>query len=535
MAVSNPKSKTIATYTLINNWKVAIYAQDVGARKKRAQLLRPNNGPYGEILPPTVGDPKAQVSQALKFNENSILTQIKSDPLFFGGTDIFNIIFTAVKETTFTNLSPIESIITAYDGPPQPIDPIKILYKISGRVIDTETELPLDKVKVMYQSGSVENQWPKTFTDDQGNYELEAEIEISQEMGDTVPIPTGKVIDNKIPITLTKDEYNTEEFFPYALDQTVVETQGIKKLEIIIKSFEDSKIDAQGLDKLDIQSIKDQIPDDPQAVLVKKIMEQVKSIAKTLIPAILAMLAQFGITKLNKLKENLINKFRDKKKCPDPARLRELIIRRNQLVRKLNQIWRIVDTATKVVGGFSGLLAALQTVLNIVKNLPIPTSVPPGVGVPLSLIEKIRERIEKYQQLIGVLSTISVVVLSALIILNVALRKVIQLLKLLDLCLQDCSEGEIDQEEIDAELLAAVTLEANDGTPTGPYIVNGFTLEIQEESQEKAVGSLKRRFAVGKNSQGIILLKGEKSFSSGDQILLNELKFYIESNNLQAD
>ena len=126
-------------------------------------------------------------------------------------------------------------------------------------------------------------------------------------------------------------------------------------------------------------------------------------------------------------------------------------------------------------------------------------------------------------------------VLSALIILNVALRKVIQLLKLLDLCLQDCSEGEIDQEEIDAELLAAVTLEANDGTPTGPYIVNGFTLEIQEESQEKAVGSLKRRFAVGKNSQGIILLKGEKSFSSGDQILLNELKFYIESNNLQAD
>jgi len=157
------------------------------------------------------------------------------------------------------------------------------------------------------------------------------------------------------------------------------------------------------------------------------------------------------------------------------------------------------------------------------------------IGVPLSLIEKIRERIEKYQQIIGVLSTISVAVLSALLILNVALRKVIQLLNLLDLCLQDCAEGEIDQEEVDAELLAAITLEANDGTPAGPYIVNGFTLEVQEESQEKAVGSLKRRFAVGKNSQGIILLRGEKSFSSGDQILLNELKFYIESNNLQAD
>ena len=98
---------------------------------------------------------------------------------------------------------------------------MKILYKISGTVIDTETELPLDKVKIMYQSGSNEDLWPKTFTDEQGNYELEAEIEISQEMGDTDPIPTGKVIDNEIPITFTKDEYNTEEKIPYAKDDTV--------------------------------------------------------------------------------------------------------------------------------------------------------------------------------------------------------------------------------------------------------------------------------------------------------------------------
>jgi hypothetical protein len=278
MSVSNPKSNTVATYTLINNWKVALL--DAGLLQLRPQLLTPDNKPYGKKLNSSTGNPKILVAIAIKRNESSIISQIQSDTRFFGGIEAFNTITKAANETDLANLSSIESVIIAYDGPPQPIDPIKILYKISGRVIDTETELPLDKVKVMYQSGSFEKQWPKTFTDDQGNYELEAEIEISQEMGDTDPIPTGKVIDNKIPITLTKDEYNTEEFFPYALDQTVVETQGIKKLEIIIKSFEDSKIDAQGLDKLDIQSIKDQIPDDPQAVLVKKIMEQVKSIAK---------------------------------------------------------------------------------------------------------------------------------------------------------------------------------------------------------------------------------------------------------------
>ena len=48
------------------------------------------------------------------------------------------------------------------------------------------------------------------------------------------------------------------------------------------------------------------------------------------------------------------------------------------------------------------------------------------------------------------------------------------------------------------------------------------------------VGQLKRRRAVAKNKQGVIQLKGEPSFSSSDQILIDELAFYITSNNLKA-
>ena len=534
MAAPNPTSSPSATYTLINNWRVVILRfgpQLIG------QLQTPDGKPFGRNGNPTFSDPKLVVSLQLQLTRDLIRDQIIAESpskTFFGGPDMFNTIYKASDITTFDNLAPIDDVIQSYQGPSEPIDPIKIPYTFSGKVIDSETELPLKNVKIMFQSGSDQDQYPKTFTDDQGNYELTADVDISQEMGDTNPIPTGKAIDIEIPLSYTKDEYNTEEIKPYAGDRTVLTTLPIQKIEILIKSFEDSKTDAQGLDKEDIKSIKDQIPDDPQAVLVKKIMEQVKSISKTLIPALLAMLAQFGITKLNKLKENLLNKFKDKKKCPDPAKVKELLQKRNQLVRKLNQIFKIVDTASKVIGGFTGLLSILQTVLNAVKNLPIPTSTPPGVGVPLSLIEKIRSRIEKYQQLIGVLQTISIAVLSALIILRVVLRQVIELLKLLDLCIQDCSEGEIDQEEIDAEILAAVAIEAGDGNPSGPFIVNGFTLVVQEDS-ENPVGTLKRRRAVAKNSKGTILLKGDESFSSGDQILLNELKFYIETNNLKAN
>ena len=62
--------------------------------------------------------------------------------------------------------------------------------------------------------------------------------------------------------------------------------------------------------------------------------------------------------------------------------------------------------------------------------------------------------------------------------------------------------------------------------------VNGFIMGV--ETSKNSVGSLKRRYAVAKNPQGVTILKGEPSFSSSDQILIDELAFYITSNNLKA-
>ena len=56
----------------------------------------------------------------------------------------------------------------------------------------------------------------------------------------------------------------------------------------------------------------------------------------------------------------------------------------------------------------------------------------------------------------------------------------------------------------------------------------GVETEITENS-------LKRRRATATNTQGVVLLRGEYSFSSIDQILIDELVFYIQTNNLKAD
>ncbi len=47
--------------------------------------------------------------------------------------------------------------------------------------------------------------------------------------------------------------------------------------------------------------------------------------------------------------------------------------------------------------------------------------------------------------------------------------------------------------------------------------------------------SIKRKRGIAKNPNGVVMLKGEWSFSSNDQILIDELTFYIKQNNLKAD
>jgi hypothetical protein len=63
--------------------------------------------------------------------------------------------------------------------------------------------------------------------------------------------------------------------------------------------------------------------------------------------------------------------------------------------------------------------------------------------------------------------------------------------------------------------------------------LNGFIFSVETDNKNTA-GTLKRRFAVAKNAKGVTLLKGESSFSSNDQILIDELVFYIQQNNLKA-
>jgi hypothetical protein len=69
--------------------------------------------------------------------------------------------------------------------------------------------------------------------------------------------------------------------------------------------------------------------------------------------------------------------------------------------------------------------------------------------------------------------------------------------------------------------------------PTQDGIYKGFKLEIKLDDSNNS--KYPRRFAQALNAQGVPVLKTESSFASDPQVLLNELKFIIDSSpNLSA-
>ena len=180
---------------------------------------------------------------------------------------------------------------------------------------------------------------------------------------------------------------------------------------------------------------------------------------------------------------------------------------------------KLIDATTKTLGIIQGvIIPPLQALLIIADtNPPITNPIPGGVS----------KRLDKT---ISTLSAVNAGVLAILIILKQVLVQAIDLLNLLDALVQKCYP-DADQERVALELTALTNQQS---TQTSPVVtnVNGFEMGVITEVTDKP---LKRRRAIARNKQGVVMLQGEFSFSSIDQILIDELVFYIQQNNLKAD
>ena len=375
--------------------------------------------------------------------------------------------------------------------------PFRINFKIRGSVIDDKFQ-PIAGATVKDTLGN------ETISQTTGNFILEGSYESGSLFELQASAENYGSRSNIVPFNGPPNKTVKRNLGPIKLNPIQVDLQDDVAEEL---PLEDIQVKALKASKINFEMAQQQA------------LNQVITTAKTVfIPAILTQLAAFGITKAS---EAIKKNFKDiNVTCP--ANLEELnaaIAKKNRLVKQLNNIYKFLERVKVGVQIVDGRISAAQIALPILLATP-----PPGSTAVAS--EKIERELKKYK-------LISSVTLMVLVILIQILERTLAYLALLDQSIGKCAiEGALPQEQLSTNLLVSTQFQSTQLSPVVTN-VNGFEMSVitvEGDTNEE----LKRRRAVARNSQGIIMLQGEPSFSSNDQILIDELVFYIQQNDLKA-
>lgn len=252
-----------------------------------------------------------------------------------------------------------------------------------------------------------------------------------------------------------------------------------------------------------------------------------------------------GLRFANQITPKVVKTIEDKfpeGSCPNSEEAQEVINLRNNLVTQANKLSKTLDIITKASLGISTFLTVL---LAIKKNLQriktgisitakfIPVGLPGAIPAALNdlgdAIDKITFNNLGESKLIK-RKAASDQVLLVVSLVNRYVRDFITELNRLDLEINKCiPNADITPVDNNLNQIAQIQLEAELSPNDSTY--KGFVLEIEEVPFSPTVT---RKRAIGLNEDGIKLIQTNLSFTTNDQVLIEELKFIIDRDNLKA-
>ena len=376
--------------------------------------------------------------------------------------------------------------------------------------------------------------------------------------GDTITVPfyNYEVSIKTFNITFEKENYISKVIIPFTSNNDILLYN-----KILLQSKETSKkeiIKTIPLTDAQISSTtSSSTQQDPMGAFTSKVLQDLlKQLKMTLIPFLIGLLAKFGINNIeDALKKGASN---INLQCPaDLQELNEIISAKNKLTKSLNNMYKKLDSiktgvefSDKIITVANVVFSSLSALVLAFPAIPFAPDVTKLFSTTLPGINKsTQEVIANTLTLLKALSSATLVVLN-LFLQN--LQKALNYNALLDQAISDCALnftdgpnsnngdnqngggiGILTQVKLTEELQGATILQSLNGNPVIPE-TNGFTFNVIPVDGVEVSG-LKRRQAVAKNDQKVIMLKGEPSFSSNDQILIDELIYYIKQNNLTPD
>jgi hypothetical protein len=259
-----------------------------------------------------------------------------------------------------------------------------------------------------------------------------------------------------------------------------------------------------------------------------------KNATKTLVP-ILTLLLTDKIAelisqndKIQKLVDDTNALIIEANQSGDPIKLSNAKIARDNAITVIqnneNKITKIRDQINRI----SIYINIFSLIVAIISAIPIPTSVPPGAGIPVSLIITLVKILQRASTIINELSAYLPIIL-------VSLQKAIDILNDLKAQLLNIN-GQLDTAATSGS--SDLLLNTGEGGITlgiFPETYKKFKFAIEEENNPKfIVRGYKRHYAVAIDTNNVKVLKSELSFTLDPNDLIDQLKLIIDRENLIA-
>ena len=217
--------------------------------------------------------------------------------------------------------------------------------------------------------------------------------------------------------------------------------------------------------------------------------------------------------------------------CPSAKELEKIIKTRSTLIAHINSFQRRVDTFSATADKLSNAIGTIRTIISVIKSIPLPTAIIPpmsgGVGIPVSILTRYSDALIKLNKTLDKLVDEVVAIRSIIAGINPTLTSLKKRLETIDIAIQQCSKG--DPANLSQIVSTAQPKEntGSEGTPNADYLYKEYVLAIVQDPNSLKIAP--RRYAIASDKGGTVRLRGQSSFSSSTQVLLDEIKFKIDN------
>ena len=227
--------------------------------------------------------------------------------------------------------------------------------------------------------------------------------------------------------------------------------------------------------------------------------------------------------------------------CPNAKELQKVIKVKNNLTKGITSLQKRAQQYRGTAGKLVQIASTIKLVITIIKEIPTPTAIIPpevgGLGIPVNVLNKYSDKLIQLDKILEKYTDEGTAILSTVDSVLPVIDNIKNRLDSIDIAIQQCSTDTATSADL-AAILATAQPQGNTGTegtpidtltgqPDPKYKYKGYTLAVIQDPNSPAIAP--RRYAVAKDGRGIVVLRGQPSFSSSTDVLLDEVKFRIDN------